>query len=65
MENKNISKQNCGCSDGCCTPPKKKYNLGKKIIFAVIILAAAAIITVKLVNKPAECCSATETCCPQ
>jgi len=67
MENKNISKQDCGCSDGCCTPSKKKSNLWKIIIFAVIILAAGTIITVKLVNKPAKCCPTTEnpTCCPQ
>jgi 6-phosphogluconate dehydrogenase (decarboxylating) len=26
MENQNISKQDCGCSDGCCTPKKSRKN---------------------------------------
>ena len=70
MENQNISKQDCGCSDGCCTP-KKKNSLWSKIIFLIIILAAGVIITVKLVGKqdtPLEkCCDKTEnsTCCSQ
>ena len=70
MEDKSNSKQDCGCSDGCCTPPKKKINLWKIIIFVAIILAAGTIVTVKLVNKqnPNEkCCPDKEksTCCPQ
>ena len=67
MENQNISKQDCGCSDGCCPPPKKKNSLWSKIIFLIIVLAAGTIITVKLVNQPAKCCPTTEnsTCCPQ
>ena len=36
MENQNRSKQDCGCSNGCCTPPKKKNNFWKRIIFVVI-----------------------------
>ena len=70
MENQNISKQDCGCSDGCCTPPKKKNNLWKIIIFVAIILAAGTIVTVKLVNKqqnPTEKCypeKENSTCCP-
>jgi hypothetical protein len=72
MENQNVSKQDCGCSDGCCIP-KKKNNLWSKIIFFAIILAAGVIITVKLVGKkdapipPEKCCDKTEnpTCCPQ
>ena len=67
MENQENSKQDCGCSDGCCTPQKKKSNLWSKIIFVIIVLAAGAIITVKLANKPEKCCDTKEnpTCCPQ
>jgi hypothetical protein len=68
MEDKNISNQDCGCSDGCCTP-KKKSNPWQKWIFIAIILAAAAIVTVKLVSKDnsaqGKCCDKPETCCPQ
>jgi len=67
MENQEISKHDCGCSDGCCTP-KKKNSLWSKIIFILIILAVGVIITVKLVGKKDEkCCDKTEnsTCCPQ
>jgi len=69
MENQINSKQDCGCSDGCC-PPKKKTNLWKRIFFIVIILAAGAIITIKLVGmqskSTAKCCEKTESssCCP-
>jgi len=69
MEDQNISTQDCGCSDGCCTPPKKSNSLWKRIIFIVIILAAGAIITVKLIGKDntpsTECCPATQgvPCC--
>jgi len=66
MENQSNSKVDCGCSDGCCTPQKKNSPY-KKWIFIAIIIAAAAIITVKLVNKPEQCCPSSEnsTCCPQ
>jgi len=70
MENQNDSKQNCGCSDGCCTP-QKKSNPWKKWIFIAIILAATAIVTVKLVGNndasSAKCCEKPEntSCCPQ
>lgn len=68
MENQNISKQDCGCSDGCCTPHKKS-NSWKKWIFVVIILAAAAIVTVKLVSKDdtVKCCNKPQntSCSPQ
>jgi len=70
MEDQNISKQDCGCSDGCCAP-KKKNSLWKRIVFIAIILAAGAIITIKVVGKqnaqPAKCCDTTEssTCCPK
>jgi hypothetical protein len=68
MENQNISEQNCGCSDGCCTPQKEKNSKWTKWIFVAIILAAAVIVTVKLVSKPdvpEQCCPTTEnaTCC--
>jgi len=70
MENQTNSKQDCGCSDGCCTP-QKKGSQWKKWIFIAIVLAAAAVITVKLVNKddatPKKCCDTEESssCCPQ
>jgi hypothetical protein len=67
MENQSNSNQDCGCSDGCCTP-SKKGNLWKRIIFLVIILAAAGIVTAKLAgNQSAEkCCeNPTPTCCAQ
>ena len=68
MENQTNLNQDCGCSDGCCTP-QKKNNPWNKWIFIVIILAAAAIVTIKLINKddvaPAKCCDNPETCCPQ
>ena len=71
MESKENSKQDCGCSDGCCTP-KKKSNLWTKILFIVIILAAGTIVAAKLIGKPnsapvAKCCTATQgsSCCPQ
>ena len=63
MENQANSKQDCGCSDGCCTP-QKKSSPWKKWIFIAIVLAAAAVITVKLVNKndamPEKCCDNPE-----
>lgn len=49
MENEKNTKQDCGCSDGCCTPKKSKPWM--KILFAVIIIAAVAIVTLKLVSK--------------
>ena len=73
MENQENSKQDCGCSDGCCTP-KKKSTLWTKILFIVIILAAGTIITVKLTGKTgtpanAKCCETSQTqsssCCPE
>jgi hypothetical protein len=70
MENQNNSNQDCGCSDGCCTP-QKKSNLWKRLLFCIIILAAGTIITVKLVAKNSEttakCCPQTTnpSCCPQ
>jgi flagellar basal body-associated protein FliL len=70
MDNQTNSNQNCGCGDGCCTPPQKS-SIWKIIIFVVIIVAAGAIITLKLIRKddatPAECCPQTEevSCCPQ
>jgi len=69
MDNQNNSKQDCGCSDGCCTP-QKKGNLWKRMIFCVIILAAGTIITIKLVAKQGttsdKCCNTeASTCCPQ
>ena len=68
MENQ-ISNQDCGCSNGCCTP-KTKSSLWKRLFFFVIILAAGTIITVKLVAKQSEptakCCNteASKSCCP-
>ncbi|MCL2312672.1 MAG: hypothetical protein FWC41_09365 [Firmicutes bacterium] len=59
MKNQTNLTQDCGCSDGCCTP-QKKNSPWKKWVFIAIILAAAAIITVKLVNKDV---SAQENCC--
>jgi hypothetical protein len=50
MENQNISKQDCGCSDGSCCAPQKKNSTWKIWIFIAIILAAAAIATVKIVQ---------------
>jgi len=70
MENQENSKQDCGCSDGCCTP-KKKNNLRKIVVSLVIILAAGTITAVKLVSKQAEppvkCCTTPTnlSCCPQ
>jgi len=68
MEKKENSKQDCGCSDGCCIP-QKKNNPWKKWIFIVIILVAVAIVTVKLICKDdtasEKCCDKPETCCPQ
>jgi len=70
MENQTDSKQDCGCSDGCCTPPKKS-NPWNKWIFMAIILAAVAIVTIKLINKedtpPAKCCDHKDNpaCCTQ
>jgi len=69
MENQSTINQDCGCSDGCCTP-KKKSNPWKKWIFIAIILAAVSIVTIKLVAKQGtqseKCCPAeTSTCCPQ
>jgi len=66
MENQNVSKQDCSCSDGCCTPQKKTSKLWSKIIFLIIVLAAGVIIMVKLINKPEKCCDKKEnaTCCP-
>ena len=69
MENQSNSKQDCGCSDGCCTP-QKKSSLLKRLLFIAIILAATAIVAAKLVgnrNTPSEnCCPAeSATCCPQ
>jgi hypothetical protein len=70
MENQTNSKQDCGCGDGCCTPPKN-ISPWKKWVFALIILAAVAIATVKLVNQqdapPEKCCDPSENskCCPE
>jgi hypothetical protein len=70
MENQVNSNQDCGCSDGCCTP-QTKGNLWKRMLFIAIILAAGAIITVKLVGKqntpPASCCDTSKNpaCCSQ
>lgn len=70
MENKSNSNQDCGCSDGCCTP-QRKNSLWKKIVFIVIILAAGAIVTMKLINKndapAANCCEkpGNSSCCSQ
>jgi len=68
MENQNISNQDCGCSDGCCTP-QKKNSPWKKWIFIAIVLAAAAIVTVKLIGKDdtVKCCDKPEdtSCCPE
>jgi len=67
MENQNISKQDCGCGENCCTP--KKSRLWTRVIFIIIILAAGTIIALKLVgnhDKEADdCCEATENsnCC--
>ena len=66
MESQN---QDCGCTDGCCTP-QKKNSIWSKILFLVIVLAAGTIITVKLVaNQTAsseKCCEkpTSATCCP-
>jgi hypothetical protein len=64
MENQMNPTQDCGCSDGCCTP-REKSSPWKKWAFIAIILAAAAIITVKLVSdgSSAKCCEDT-SCCP-
>ncbi|MDR2970817.1 MAG: hypothetical protein LBU83_02640 [Bacteroidales bacterium] len=69
MENQNTSNQDCGCSDGCCTPLKKS-SPWKTWIFILIILAAGVIIAVKLLHKqeappPEKCCDKTENpaCC--
>ena len=63
MENQTNSNQDCGCSDGCCTP-QKKNSLWKKWIFIAIILAATAIIVIKLFGKddaiPTKCCDNPE-----
>ena len=70
MDNQNHSNQDCGCSDGCCTP-HKKGNLWTKILFLVVVLAAGTIITVKLVATQSasseKCCDtpASTSCCPQ
>ena len=70
MENQKNSNQDCGCSDGCCTP-QTKNNPCRKWIFIAIIVAALAIVTVKLINKddetPVPCCDKTENpaCCPK
>ena len=70
MDNQSNLKQDCGCSDGCCTP-QTKSNPWKKWIFIAIILTAMAIVTVKLVSKDdttsEKCCDKPEntTCCPQ
>ena len=70
MENQISSKQDCDCSEGCCTPPKNKGRLWKRIIFFAIILMAGVIVTVKLVgahNASSEkCCETAESssCCP-
>jgi len=72
MENQNKPIQDCGCGDGCCTPPKNN-SPWQKWLFILIIVAVAAIITIKLVTKddaePAKCCPDTEcadktSCCP-
>ena len=70
MKNQNNSNQDCGCSDGCCTPQKKNSPL-KIWIFIAIVIATVAIVTVKLVNKDdttiEKCCDKSEdaSCCPQ
>jgi len=67
MENPSNSKQDCNCSNGCCTP-KKKSRLWKWLIFCIIILSAGTIIAAKFVGNQssAKCCETTtvSTCCP-
>ena len=56
-------KQDCGCSDGSCCPPKKN-NKWTKIIFTVVILAALAIVIMKFTCgscKTEEGCKTTNT----
>jgi len=67
MENKNNTNQDCGCSDGCCTPSKNSP--WKKWLFIAVILAAGVIVTIKLAGNHCasskECCDATESCCTE
>jgi len=49
MEHQINEKADCGCSDGCCAPPKK--NPWTKILFFLVILAAASIIIVKFTSN--------------
>ena len=63
MENQSTSKFDCGCSDGCCTPPTKS-SPWKKWVFIAIILLAGAIVAIKFITKddaePAKCCENLE-----
>jgi len=67
MENKKNTNQDCGCSDGCCTPSKNSP--WKKWLFIAVILAAGVIVTIKLVSNhcasSTECCDTTESCCTE
>ena len=45
MEDQINGKADCGCSDGCCAPPKKKP--WTKILFILVILAAVSIIILR------------------
>ena len=48
MENQTNVNQDCGCSDGCCTPSKNSPL--KKWLFVAVILTAGAIIAIKLMG---------------
>lgn len=64
MENKE-NKQDCGCSDGCCTPSKKN-NMMRNIIFGIIILAAVVLVVIKFTcnncNSNAGAGNKAQTC---
>lgn len=67
MEENTKPANDCGCSDGCCTPKKKPNWV--KYISILILLAALSVIAVKVVqdkNEPAkQCCPAggSKSCC--
>ena len=69
MENKNNTNQDCGCSDGCCTPSKNSP--WKKWLFVAVILAAGVIVAFKFAGNQVasadSCCAATENtaCCTE
>ena len=50
MENQVNSQPDCGCGDGCCTPPKKR-NKWQMLIFIIIVLGAIAIVALKFTGK--------------